>query len=444
VYGLLAVGAMSVFLIHYAVSGQAVYGDGIGYFAHLHTWVIDRDFDHTNEYKHIYNHTNNNAQVPLVSPVVQIVATTKAGKAENHYSPGVALLLIPAYGVAHGLSLAAQSLGWPVSSTGYGDLYQILSGIAAVLYVVTALWLLEKIVLTFTGDASMSRLASLAIFLTTSLFYYGSYDVLNSHFASFFLIVYFFYLFIKKDRSVLSNFLLGMLAGLLITNRLQDGVVVIIWLLDFCKSLYSSREVKWKISLFNVVAFGVGACCMILPLLIHWSVTFTDLTQHTYLRGLLLTYGDQNFPNLLGSLFHPMTGLFFRAPLLLIAYLSFWWYLKKWSSWNITLLHLFFIIQYVIITLQGGWHAAAYGGRMYISSLVFFAVLIGKLLAVLKEKDIKYPIILISFFTILNMCSLVSFIVWEKGAESGRKGLETRTLERINSWLPHTFLPQQN
>ncbi|HYD35199.1 MAG TPA: hypothetical protein VD999_03985 [Vitreimonas sp.] len=428
---------MAIFLVHYLVSGQAVYGDGIGYYAHLHTWVIDRDFDHTNEYKHIYTPVNNNALTPTVSPVIQIVATTQDGRAENHYSPGVALLLLPFYITGH---LVAQLLvlgGISVSVTGYGDIYQISSGIGAILYVILGLYLLERLVRFHLADATISRLTIVAMFLATNLLYYGSFDVINSHFASFFLSVLFFYIFYTQPSSLKKEFGLGLVAGWLTTNRLQDGAVVIIWGLQKVLELYQ-RRLTITTFLRQMVLFGSGWLVMILPLLLHWQHVFGDGTAHTYWRNFENDYADKRLPSVLGSLFHPVTGLFSRTPLLGMGFMYYLWLsFKQWAE-GVQWLMMFFGLQVIVITLQGGWFAAAYGGRMYISSLVFFAVVLAKMLQHLRQVRPSYSMILIGVFILLNIISVCSFVLFEKGAEGGVTGTELKTLERIKN-LPNVL-----
>lgn len=93
------------------------------------------------------------------------------------------------------------------------------------------------------------------------------------------------------------------------------------------------------------------------------------------------------------------------------------------------------MMQFVIITAQGGWSAAAYGGRMYISSLIFFGLVLGKLLLRLMKKDKIWVYLFVSFFIVLNFASMAIFILRDKGAEGGTHGTEQRTIKRLNSLL---------
>ncbi|MDQ5951473.1 MAG: hypothetical protein QG639_754, partial [Patescibacteria group bacterium] len=314
-YLLLVVFSSSVFLMHYLVSGQAVYGDGIGYYAHLRSWVIDGDWDYTNEYKHNYSQVNNNSVKPTSSDDVQIVATLPDGRAENHYSPGVAILLLPYFFLAHVLSIVVAMFNTPVSLHGYSDVYQIITGLGAVIYVVAGLWLLEQVLCRYSKDGLMSRIAVISIFFATQLLYYGAYDVINSHFASFFLVSLFLYLGYKRKISDKKIFLLGIIGGLLTVNRLQDGILAFLWFLLECKNNFKSD--KLIIYIRTSLIYLSGYLMALLPLLYHWSLTFDGVFKHTYIRNLERDVNVYSI-DFLGSLFHPNTGLFSVSPLLLL------------------------------------------------------------------------------------------------------------------------------
>jgi len=417
--------AVTIFLIHYVVSGQAVYGDGIGYYAHLHSWVIDGDWDYTNEYKHIYDHEHNNANTGVESSNVQIVSVAKNGKAENFYGTGVALILLPFYLLAHLLSVVANYLGANLSVEGYSDVYQIISGIGAIFYAITGVYFLEKIINLAVSDEKMSLISSVTLFLSSSLLYYGSFDVINSHFASFCLATIFFYYFLSYGNR--NSLLFGLIAGLMSGVRVQDSVIVIIWAISFWKN----TNLFWK----KLRKFVIGFSFALIPTMIHWYSVFGNPLEHTYLRSILNTYKAKTTPDILGSLFDPTTGLFIRTPLLLILFLFFLY--LSWKKEIKLLFHpfVFFLLQFAIITIQGGWAAAAFGGRMYMSSLTFFGILLGMMVLRCGKKGTSRIYLILLMFIILNFFSMAHFILRDKGAEGGLRGTEKRTQQRIQRIL---------
>lgn len=435
-YGFLWVFAVSIFLLHYLVAGQAVYGDGIGYYAHLHSWYFDQDWNYTNEYQHIYSPENNNREEPLQSPTIQIVKTTISGVAENHYSPGIAVLLLPFYVVADILVRLAQFVSLPVAANGYSNPYQIVVGIGAVSYVIAGLYLLENLQLKMVQNALITRLSILVTFLGTHLLYYGSFDVINSHFASFFLSVAFFYVLFQYPRSFVQSAVLGFIAGLAATVRIQDGVLLMVWWIDLGIKIYSQRErLSWSL-IKNTALFHLGLVIGLLPSLYHTISVFGSPLQHRYLLGFLAEREQGKTISWLGSLFHPTTGLFTVTPILAVVFGYFLYLLyKRKITHSIWLLFSFFVLQYGIITVHTGWQAAAFGGRMFISSLPFFAVLLALLLEKLKERNATTKLILFVLLVIVvNFWQMGNFILFGKGAEGGKIGTEERTLQRINSF----------
>jgi len=154
-------------------------------------------------------------------------------------------------------------------------------------------------------------------------------------------------------------------------------------------------------------------------------------TSHAYFRSIAANITNGNFLNIFGSLLDPVTGLFVRTPILLLIFIYFVMISrfknKKWINIPFT----FFIGEFLIITIQGGWSAAAYGGRMHISSLIFFALVLGYFLRDIKTISSKLMWSFVLFFMLTNFVSFALFVLRDKGAEGGSRGIESRTITRI-------------
>jgi len=423
-----------IFASHYLVSGQAIYGDGIGHYAYLHSWYFDANNDFTNEYQHIYNYENNNSLSPKTSSIVQIVATNSQGKALNHFTPGMAILLMPFYVLADGIVVISNALGASLARNGYSNIYQIVSGMGAIFYVVSALWLSEKFLKLFNIDFISSRIAVLTLLLATNLLYYGSFDVLNSHFASFFLSILFFWYFFKHrlELTLQKYFLLGLIASLMTATRPQDGIIVVVVLVNAFLSA-KSTQISWSKLFAKLLAFFLPLIAVVSLLAIQWLKTFDSFISHPYFSWMIGGGNTGMFYDLVGTLFHFTNGLFTRTPIIFLGMLIFLYLVyKKKQGYFLNLLALFFCLQYLVISLQGGWKAAAYGGRMYISSLPFFLVLIAKLFQWIENKySNKTKWLLISFLISLNILAIFSFVLLEKEASNNGRGTEVYTYSKI-------------
>ncbi|OGM26692.1 hypothetical protein A2962_05330 [Candidatus Woesebacteria bacterium RIFCSPLOWO2_01_FULL_39_61] len=416
-YLLIYLAAAIIFLAHYAFSGQAIYGDGIDYWVYLPSIYFDHDIDFENQYKHIFSPANNNKYSSESAPDILKTRYTSIGKTDNPHPPGTAIFWFPAFLLA---DIASIILG--LARNGYAHVYQILAGLWSILLIVFALRLNELLVFKFTKDGKISFLTTIALFFTTPLLYYGSYDVLNSHFASFFLSSLFWYLLLIRPIELKSLLLLGSVVGLATLVRLQDALLIV------SASVY--LYLKYKNPVLKILTLSLTGLLLILPLACLWMYLYGIPLPETYTafgRGEWLKFG---------SLFHPTYGFFFRTPFLLVSLIGIKIFIPKerkvfWVFFTL------FILQFLLITFQGGWDAPSYGGRMYISTLTFFAVLIAYTLNWIKQKwNFKIAVVVVIFFVILNIISITSFVLFEKEVNSGRKrGLEEQTQQKLEQLL---------
>jgi hypothetical protein len=384
-----------IFLAHYAFTGHAVYGDGNNYWAYLHTWRFDGNYDFTNEFRHVFFPDTNNAPVNTLAPEVLKTGITATGKTDNNHTAGTALFFLPWYLLANVLARIFHLV-----ANGYSDIYQITVGLGVIFYLTLAIFITEKL--------CSSRLAAWAIVLCTPLLYYGSYDVLNSHAVSYLLAVSFWFVFFKADFSRPKWVIVsGLLIGLAALVRLQD-IFLLVPLL-----LFKTRK---------FLSLSLSLSLIFSPQLFIWQYLYGLPLPQSYLTAGV-------FYNFIGPLFHPLTGFLSRTPLLLLSLLTLPFIRKK----SLFPMFIFFIISWIIISLQGGWTAAAFGGRMFISSLPLFAVLLGFIFSRFSPKLSK-SIVLIFF--ILNIFSIGSFIFLEKEVNSGHKrGLEEHTVRKLHLLL---------
>lgn len=405
--------AAFIFLGHYAFSGQAVYGDGIDYWAYLPSIYFDQDVNFENQYRHTYNPENNNSENPTSAPEIQKTRATSIGKTDNPHPPGTALLWFPAFILADFISLILK-----LPRGGYADIYQIFAGLFSIGLVIFALRLNEILVQKFVNDKKINLLATIAIFLATSLLYYGSYDVINSHFASFFLSSLLWYLLLVRPINSKSLLFIGAVVGLATLVRLQEAllliptVIILFWKQKRLTQSVAQVLVVWALT--------------ISPLLLLWNYLYGTPIPETY-----TAFGQSEWLKF-GSLFHYTNGLFFRTPILLISMIA----LKKLFQKEKQIFWIFisfFLLQFIVITFQGGWEAPAYGGRMYISTLPLFTILIAYTLKIIKQKwNFKYALFLVATLSILNFTSITSYVLFEKEVNSGRKrGLEENTQQKI-------------
>lgn len=402
-----------IFLLHYLIAGHAVYGDGNDYWAYVHTWYFDGNIDQNNEFRHEFSAQNNNRATEILSPGLIKTGYTSIGKTDNIHPPGTAVFYLPFYLLADLLIYLFNSLGASFPRNGYSDLYQIVVGLGVTGYVTLSAFLTDRLIFHFSPNRRLSFLCTLTIFLSSQLLYYGSYDILNSHFASYFLSVSFWFVYFTADFSRFKPWLTSaLLIALAALVRIQDVLL-------FAPLLLRLRPQNAKHLLPCIGIFLLALS----PQFYNWWYLYGTPLPHTYIANLdVVSHTD-----FLGSLFHPITGIV-RTPILFIALLGLPF------AGSITLPFLvFFLATYSLVTYQAGWSAAAYGARMYISTLPLFTLLLSKYF---QKTRFRNALSLSVIFILLNMVSITSFVLFEKEVNSGHKrGLEESTVLKINDFI---------
>ena len=111
----LLIASTLIFLAHYLIVGNGIWGDGRYYYAFTRSWVIDKDIDFSNE--------------RLVDPFYFDDIPTPIGRVGNKYSIGTPILWLPSFIAAHAISLIAHLINPKILADGYGHIYRIFIGV---------------------------------------------------------------------------------------------------------------------------------------------------------------------------------------------------------------------------------------------------------------------------------------------------------------------------
>jgi hypothetical protein len=404
-----------IFLGHYTFSGHAIYGDGIDYWVYLPSVYFDHDIDFENQYKHYFEPISNNLKNSDLSPVVMKTGITEIGKVDNVHPPGNAIIWAPAF-----ITADCVAAIFSLPRQGYSDIYQIIVGLWSIGIVAVGLWFNYQVIFRLIKDKNISLLSTLAVFFLTPLLYYGAYDVLNSHFASYSLTSIFWYILLFLPNKPKTQITLGAIIGLATLVRFQEGLLLIPVLIFFHFKKYRLS------SLFNVFLTWLT---VISPLFFIWEYLYGIPlpTQYIYVQ----TFARPG--NILGSIFHPVYGMI-RTPILIISVFWLKKFMKKYKN-TAMLMTTYFLLQFILTALLRYWNGPAYGARAYISTLPFFAVLIAYFLKAVSVKfGYKSAIVVVSAFALINAISIFSFVFFEKEVNSGvKRGLEEKTQIKVNN-----------
>ena len=239
------------------VSPIIVRGDGVGYYAYLRSLFFDRDIDFNNEFSYFESVLPGDSR-PLTSDFLH-GPRTATGYVYNHWPIGPALLWSPFFIVGHIVANVAETLGLSVAVDGYSLPYQLSVALGSAVYAFVGLALMYKLC-NGLFDASTSLLSLLLMWFGTSLTAYMYFIPSMSHAVSFFCACLFIFIWYRtrNARSLVMWGVLGMLGGLMPLQRLQDGIFLLIIVVELCPLLIERiRKRKQRLNLaMSILIFG--------------------------------------------------------------------------------------------------------------------------------------------------------------------------------------------
>jgi len=360
------------FFAHAFFLGKTVYGDGIYYYSWLHTISIDRDINFTNEYQQL------NGDQPK----------TIFGTYGNKYTIGPMLLWLPNYLLIHRI----------LRGDGYEFPYQLTVGVTGVLYALTGLLLLYRLLL-FQFTPRVSGLVILGLAGATNLLFYGSIDTVNSHALSFFAVSLFLLLLFQKKQNWIA---VGTALGLLTLIRPQDCIVGFL-IIPFLKKQTGVTSL-------------LSTACGVVPFLsIQWYVW-----RMLYGTWIISPYflGNEGFtflqPHLFSVLFSPSFGLILYMPLVLMGFAGFYFDWKQIADKKYWFLAILLGQIYLISTWSTWWQGGTYSIRMFVGMLPFFgiplAICFARLQTLFKHL-LPIPILFLTSLSFLNLIMIIWMLI---------------------------------
>lgn len=376
------------FLAHVWQVGDAVWGDGRYYFAYTRSWVIDGDWQFTNE-----------AEVLGLS-----LRHPETGVYVNKFSIGPALLWLPGYLVIHGTLLGLQWFGFSAQTTGYELPYQLMVGVASIGYGIAGLYVVYQL-LKRVVSSTLALASVFGIWGATHLFFYIAVDPINSHAVSFFMasLVVWYWLLWQKQPSWKLALLSGVWVGCLGLMRSQDLIFSIgglIWAWQ-----YRKQPAQCMVGL---VSYSVGVFLGFLPQLIAWFVQWSSLHNPYLTLGETFLWSQ---PQIGAAWFSAKRGLFIYAPLLLMS-LWGWWRARHQKFLIIYAGITFFLQSYLVASWHSWWGGEAYGQRMFISLMPFFAIGLAYTFQSIKPKNFFFSWQAITTLAlILNWGMIIAYLL---------------------------------
>lgn len=394
--------------VRVAVTGSAMSGDGVYYFAHLHSFVLDRDFDPVNEIRHFERDVRSpyTGRPKLGNRTTRNPAT---GEVVNKSPIGLALLVLPAYVVLHVLALAIQALGAPLDTSGYGWPYQYASALAVAAYAVIGLWCCQRVAVRAAGaSAADGWRATLLVAGATPWLFYATLEPLFAHAlsATAAAVVVLLWLRAREHDAARAWLLVGLAGGIGATIRYQDAVLLLAPALD----LLLRAGVRPRRTAAAGLVLAAGTLAGAAPQLVANAVVYGHPLATGYF-GEGFTHWQA--PRLLYTLASPAVGLLRWAPITIPAIAGLVVAGVRGSAAAraglLTLAVQIYIVSSWYFVSQGH----SFGNRMLLNCTVFFVL---GLAAALSYAGPWWHRGLVATGVALVLVNLVLVALWSVGA----------------------------
>ncbi len=329
---------------------KMIIADGAGYYVYLPAIFIYHDltFDFFNSVYPKYYPSGYN---PPTKNFINEFDSVKVDK----YFPGVAVLCLPFFLLAHVLALL-----FGLEPDGYSAIYQYTVGLAAIIYCWIGLIYIKKILNHLKFSAATITWTIVSIFIGTNLLYQTIYYPSASHVFLFFLISILAYHLLKlmdddthnkTEMLCKSMFFLALIA----ITRPQD--IIVLLLLPFLGSsipkIYSILKSAYQTKMVLAILFLCILIVLIVPTL--WYLQ----TGKFYLNPYHGEHYYFNNPHFFSALFSFRKGWLLYTPMVAISLLGLLKMDNKMKSIHV------FIFLCLIVFINSCWWSWTYGPTSY-------------------------------------------------------------------------------
>jgi hypothetical protein len=393
-----------------------VRGDGVGYYAFARAPLIEHNLDFTQDYQH----ANQSFRGPRLDESGQPrqELRTPTGHLDNHFTVGPAILWTPFLLVTHAGVKLARALGSSLAADGFSAPYRVTMALATAIYGFLGLYLSFLIARQYVQER-WALLATIAIWLASSLPIYMYFNPSWSHAHSAFAVALFLWYWHKTrfQRSLLQWLLLALITGLMLDVYYANAMVLAVlaveaarqYLAAFRRDIHAGASASPRVSdlLVRHFLFGVVVLICLLPTFITRSIIYGGALESGYIP---LKNWLWRAPALFEVLFASNHGLLAWTPVLLFAIIGlflFWW---REPSVGVPFLAAF-LAFYLFIACYPDWAGiSSYGNRFFVSLTALFIFGLGVLLERFARIFRSRRAALASVSTVLAL-----FILWNVG-----------------------------
>jgi hypothetical protein len=348
-------------LVHFQVGGGRLSGDGLSYYVFVHSIWKDHDFDLADDYDHYGMLSRGDLAVP-----------TSTGHRRTIYSVGPAVVWGPFFLVGELVGRMDRLLGGEVDLSGFGPYHTNAVAFGSFLYGYLALVLIFALVRRHFREGT-ALAAALLVLLATFHYWYMLLQPTYAHAPSAFFAALVLFLWDRgRGRSGALSFLaLGLLLGLSMCVRWQNGVLLLLPGLDLLqRALREPPRLPRYLSCAALLVAGtaVGA----VPQMLAWKAIYDEW---------ILPYPPQgpgfvrlHSPWILETLFTSRHGLLSWTPVFWLGFLGLVPLVRRRGALAWPLLPPFLLMTWVNMGVADYWGGHSFSNRRFDSLLPIFAL----------------------------------------------------------------------
>ena len=379
---------IALFLLSLPFLNPWVRGDGVGYYALARAPLILHNLDFRNDWAHA------NASFRMFHfdsrGNIDPKQFTTTGHLNNHFSVGPAILWMPFLIVAHAIVKTADAFGAQIVADGFSRPYLVAMAVGTAIYGFVALFISFRLARKYVAE-KWAFLATLAIWLASSLPVYMYFNPSWSHAQSAFMVTIFIWYWLRtlNSRTPVQWIVLGGIGGLMMDVYYINGVILF---LPFAESMNQyglaiSRRSGSLVgsTLLRNILFSLTLFVAFLPTLVTKKIIYGSFFDFGY--GVPWYWSS---PAFFKAAFSSDHGFLVWTPVLILAVSGL--VLLNWRERTLAryFVALFLLYLYAIGCYSDWDGISSFGNRFFVSLTPLFVIglasFFGWLATVLHEK----------------------------------------------------------
>src|SRR5579862_9379362 len=311
-----------IFLLSLPLVNPYVHGDGVGYYAYARAPLIQHDLRFEEDWRHandVFSKSRVDADGRLLPDQY-----TPTGYVANIFTVGPAILWSPFLALAHAAVLTIDHFGGAIPADGFSYPYRLAMALGTAFYGFLGL-LLSFLLARKYVDEHWALLATLGIWMASSLPVYMYFNPSWSHAHSAFVVALFFWFWdrTRLERTTRQWITLGLIAGLMLDTYFPNGIFLLIPLIEttrrYVRLLSLGAGVAALREFVKNTLFVVVIGLAVIPTLLTRRIVFGGLFRFGVYGALPWDWSAPNWRLVLVSSDH---GLLTWTPILAVALLG--------------------------------------------------------------------------------------------------------------------------